>query len=523
MRNQSRVSAAYLSRRYSGRSKAAICPPPEMRLLLLFVAVGSTCVAARATAFSHHGRSSSSRRLCSSPRCEIRRTNNNASSSPVKKSHVGLRLALRSNSSNASKKQKGLKSKRPAAATVAELLGPIMLMALTVITSTVSNAVTKAPALTATAANIITPPSLLVLPTVTRLALVCLLPTLLGYYKSEYGVSYGYGTAMAASSYLILVSIANAANLPLLPGLKDCISLSVSSFQSAGILSSLQTTIQNLKVLLPTSLSACHAAILLFYGLRLDIFLLYREVFIVRFRVMRERIEDRAKKQGNRLNRTPFLLSCAFLYFCMMSPLLITCQVCNDISMTIPPSLLGGTSLLGLGGVGGISITSILELLLRSSIVMTLLGFLLGALGDLNKTVGKAWQGEDALITGGIFRFFRHPNYTGEVIGWVSSCLAGFLAVLWKTVSISSSAVGGSNVALWKSMSPYLLTSLMGAIGISFVLVTATTGLEFRQKEKYGDTEEYKKWIKKSWVGFKMATKKGKDPEPKSELQLVES
>jgi steroid 5-alpha reductase family enzyme len=154
---------------------------------------------------------------------------------------------------------------------------------------------------------------------------------------------------------------------------------------------------------------------------------------------------------------------------------------------------------------------------------MTLLGFLLGALGDLNKTVGKAWQGEDALITGGIFRFFRHPNYTGEVIGWVSSCLAGFLAVLWKTVSISSSAVGGSNVALWKSMSPYLLTSLMGAIGISFVLVTATTGLEFRQKEKYGDTEEYKKWIKKSWVGFQMASKKGKDPEPKSELQLVES
>ena len=487
-----------------------------MRLLLLFVAVGSTCVVARATAFSHHGLSLSSRRLGSSPRCEIRRTNNNASYSPLKKSHVGLRLALRSNSSNASKKQKGLKSKRPAAATVAELLGPIMLMALTVITSTVSNAVTKAPA-PATAANIITPPSLLVLPTVTRLALVCLLPTLLGYYKSEYGVSYGYGTAMAASSYLILVSIANAANLPLLPGLKDCMSLSVSSFQSAGILSSLQTTIQNLKVLLPTSLSACHAFILLFYGLRLDIFLLYREVFIVRFRVMRERIEDRAKKQGNRLNRTPFLLSCAFLYFCMMSPLLITCQVCNDISMTIPPSLLG------LGGVGGISITFILELLLRSSIVMTLLGFLLGALGDLNKTVGKAWQGEDALITGGIFRFFRHPNYTGEVIGWVSSCLAGFLAVLWKTVSISSSAVGGSNVALWKSMSPYLLTSLMGAIGISFVLVTATTGLEFRQKEKYGDTEEYKKWIKKSWVGFKMASKKGKDPEPKSELQLVES
>ena len=57
-------------------------------------------------------------------------------------------------------------------------------------------------------------------------------------------------------------------------------------------------------------------------------------------------------------------------------------------------------------------------------------------------------------------------------------------------------------------MAPYLLLSVMGAAGISFVLATATTGLEFRQKEKYGDTDEYQEWIKKSWVGFKMDTAK---------------
>ena len=122
------------------------------------------------------------------------------------------------------------------------------------------------------------------------------------------------------------------------------------------------------------------------------------------------------------------------------------------------------------------------------------------AFGDLNKTMGKALQGEDALITGGIFRFFRHPNYTGEVIGWVSSCFAAFLAVAWK----ASAGAGGGNLALWKSMAPYLLLSVMGATGISFVLATATTGLEFRQNEKYGATDEYQTWIKKSWVGFKM-------------------
>jgi len=150
--------------------------------------------------------------------------------------------------------------------------------------------------------------------------------------------------------------------------------------------------------------------------------------------------------------------------------------------------------------VGGGGLVPILEQSIRVSVVVTLLGFLLGAFGDMNKTIGKALQGEDALITGGIFRFFRHPNYTGEVIGWVSSCLAGFLAVAWKTLSSGT----GGRVALWKSMAPYLILSVMGATGISFVLATATTGLEFRQKEKYGDTKEYQDWIKKSWVGIKM-------------------
>ena len=60
-------------------------------------------------------------------------------------------------------------------------------------------------------------------------------------------------------------------------------------------------------------------------------------------------------------------------------------------------------------------------------------------------------------------------------------------------------------------MAPYLVLSVLGATGITFVLATATTGLEYRQKEKYGDTEEYQRWIKSSWVGFKMAPKKEKN------------
>jgi hypothetical protein len=90
---------------------------------------------------------------------------------------------------------------------------------------------------------------------------------------SEYGVSYGYGTAMAASSYLILssrLSIANAAGLPLLPAIKDV--LSFTSFHPVGIVSSLSTTMSNLQTLLPASLPAFHAFTLFLYGTRLDMF-----------------------------------------------------------------------------------------------------------------------------------------------------------------------------------------------------------------------------------------------------------
>jgi protein-S-isoprenylcysteine O-methyltransferase Ste14 len=392
-----------------------------------------------------------------------------------------------------------------------------MTLALTSNTGVANAARKSAATLAAKTSGAISSGPPLVLPSMPTLALVCLLPTLLGYYRSEYGVSYGYGTAILASSYLVLSSIATSAGLPLFPGIQDAITIRpLSSFalRPAAILTSLTSTFTNIRKLLPSSLAACHAYALCFYGKRLNLFLLYRELCLPKFRAMRERIEERSKKQGARWKRTPFILSCAFLYLCMMSPLLITSRVCGDLSM-IASSCCGGG---GGGGGGGVSVgsssesrlltTIFLEQSLRCSVVTAFLGFLLGALGDMNKTLGKKWKGEDALITGGIFRFLRHPNYTGEVIGWTSSCLAGILAVSWKTVKSGGGSCSSSCLALWKSMAPYLLLSVMGTMGITFVLATATTGLEYRQKEKYGDTEEYQRWIKSSWVGFKMTPKK---------------
>lgn len=58
--------------------------------------------------------------------------------------------------------------------------------------------------------------------------------------------------------------------------------------------------------------------------------------------------------------------------------------------------------------------------------------------------------------------------------------LAAFLAVALKCAS------DGGGLTVWKTFAVKLALSVCGACGITFVLATATAGLEFRQREKYG-------------------------------------
>ena len=43
--------------------------------------------------------------------------------------------------------------------------------------------------------------------------------------------------------------------------------------------------------------------------------------------------------------------------------------------------------------------------------------------------------------------------------------------------------------------------SWVGFAGIAFVLKQATAGLEKKQAERYGDTTEYKEWVRTTWGG----------------------
>lgn len=276
-------------------------------------------------------------------------------------------------------------------------------------------------------ASAVSPSAIAAIPELTSVVLACLVPSLLGYYKSEYGVSYAYGGAIAANAWMVLNSMNSAASF--------------------------------------TSIAGVHALALLFYGVRLNTFLLYRELSVPTFKEFRERIEDRAKKRGGRLARTPFILSVALLYGCMASPIFLSAA--GSAMTTGEPFF--ATS-------GGLYLN-----LLRFLVGTTHAGFILGAVGDLTKTAMKSKKGGDHLVTEGVFGFFRHPNYTGEFFAWSASTVAGLM-------------ISGGSV-------PLKVASVVGALGINFVLVQAATGLEKKQEEKYGETEAYQEWIPKSWAG----------------------
>mmetsp|Transcript_22082 Transcript_22082/g.25126 ORF Transcript_22082/g.25126 Transcript_22082/m.25126 type:complete len:367 (+) Transcript_22082:71-1171(+) len=295
------------------------------------------------------------------------------------------------------------------------------------------------------------------LPKVKTIALMALVPTLSSFYRYEYGVSYAYGTATAGTAALILRSLLSSATTNPI-----------------------------------TQIAQIHAAAIVFYGLRLNLFLLYREIFLERFRLFKEKIEERnvAKEGGTGflnkvLARTPFVFSCAFLYAGLASPALTSAKIAQ---MSI--SAASQTT----------SVATYAMYLYQALVYLTWFGFGLGAIGDLTKSLVKGKKGPDHLVTGGVYKFFRHPNYTGEMIGWTASFLASIVSVFASSMELSISSL--------KHIAGPIVVGSLSLVGIMFVLCAATSNLETRQKEKYSDNEEYLNWVQKSWKGLSLSKRK---------------
>ena len=220
--------------------------------------------------------------------------------------------------------------------------------------------------------------------TIPELALVCTVPTCLGFWKREYGVSYAYGISIAASALLVL---------------------------QEG----------------PASVVARrHAWVHVAYGARLCAFLLWRELSVPRFRRLREKIE-RSAPSGSRLQRAPFVFGCSLLYLCMSLPLVLSARA-------------GPVDDEGLLAAGAKSAAA------AAAVAAAWAGFGLAALGDTWKSVAKATRGEKALVVGGPFAVLRHPNYQGEQLLWAASTLAG-LALAPASLA-SAATVAGALVGL---------------------------------------------------------------------------
>lgn len=247
------------------------------------------------------------------------------------------------------------------------------------------------------------------LPTIKTLAAASILPASLGLWRTGYTVSYGYGGAVAACAALSLPALSR--------------------------------------------LSRWHAVALCFYGVRLNLFLLYRELTLP---ADIHQMKPRDATLGERLKRAPLVIGCSLLYFLLVAPLRLTAAAVESKALAV-------------------------------AVACSFIGFGVAALGDLQKLITKSIKGKDHLVTGGLFRLLRHPNYTGECFGWTASFVAALLA-------------GGSVRSLLTS--PWVIASALGWVGIMFVLAgEAAVGLEKKQKEKYGGTAEYEAWVRVSWSG----------------------
>lgn len=305
------------------------------------------------------------------------------------------------------------------------------------------------------------------LPSASTLGAACVLPTCLGFWKNGYAVSYSYGGAMVACGALTLPHT--------------------------------------------TGLAAAHAAAFIFYGARLILFLLYREICLP---VSVHQMAQREATLKERLKRAPVILGCAFLYFCMAAPLRVTALS----APTLGP-------------------------LAAAAIAMMWIGISLAAVGDTWKSIVKARKGADALVTGGPFAIFRHPNYTGEVCAReptthcttcrlcdstsrLSRALRAPVLLRTQTIawaaSYAAACLAAVSVGAVRSVGWFALSAL-GTVGIGLVLAEATSGLEKKQRakragptvykprkgrspaqwvsEESAESAEYDAWVAKTWAG----------------------
>jgi steroid 5-alpha reductase family enzyme len=183
----------------------------------------------------------------------------------------------------------------------------------------------------------------------------------------------------------------------------------------------------------------------LFYGIRLASFLFVRDVAGWKPPASRE--------EPSRMKRVPFALSLAIFYGLMTTPLLYAMRTPSAVGTSLHRVSMVGTGIAWAGAI-------------------------LEAVADGHKFLSKLnVDPKSKAFTGpstGVYTMTRHPNYSGEVLFWVGTFVAGAPSF-------------GKSIIAW-------LSSTAGLYGIVSIMNAATKGLEKRQGEKYGGQKAYETW-----------------------------
>jgi len=250
-------------------------------------------------------------------------------------------------------------------------------------------------------------------PALAGVAAVVLTPLTL--YRQAYSFSVGYGYSMAAMGLAMLYSF---------PGLPTMATFMESKSPSFWL-----------------------AASLVFYGLRLGSFILFRN-FFVKSKADKFKEMDKSPK----LKRIPFVLNVSLFYAFMTSPAMYALR-------------------------GGIETGK----LVWAGVFTAWAGAILEAVSDTHKFIVK--RGKDQAKdfvgpTGGLYAISRHPNYLFELVYWYGLFLGGVPSF-------------GKNAVAW-------VCSSLGIAGITFIMTSATKRLDKQQEEKYAGQEAYDSWRKKT-------------------------
>lgn len=184
--------------------------------------------------------------------------------------------------------------------------------------------------------------------------------------------------------------------------------------------------------------------VLICYGLRLSGFLAYRELKSTTYnKKMQKEISDGSHMPL--IAKIMLWITCALLYLLMTAPIIYRAINEDNIDTCF---IIG--------------------------IIIAVVGIFIEALSDLQKSKAKK-KNPNRFCDSGLFKIVRCPNYFGELLIWLGIFITGFSTL--------------NSIGQW-------IMSIIGFIGIVYIMFSGARRLELRQDRNYGDNKDYQKYVK---------------------------